>query len=484
MSNKPIAIKKEVRRDISAKQNDGFQKEEADRRDFNQAIYQSEADYIWASQSEVIAGTANMYTDGSGIPKDIDTATIVIEDDDKILIKHSTTQTANLLLNAGGKTITVEMYGGVTLDMDTFDLTLGSTGDNIKGDIRVIGTGTITIEESAGLRIDTNITNITTVQGGDKTINNVQEKALSANIDAKDLVATWLSTSTVGVKARSLKLVDTNNQSNVYNDVDEIFNTATDLNSLPQLADTWYDIQFGGDKLGNLEKKLTPVLEGTTDGTTAFELVISTFNFDTHKVRIGDLVFNTTDGTDAKVTGIANAATGRLLLDKDIFVSGESYRVELQSPDFSSGFDFIGNVGEMYVDSGNNIDPSLIKYVGQKFDRSYSAANGDFTITNSVGAVNFSSAVPMLIDKSWWLLFQFKLTRSSSSSSFGPIVSGVTSVAVEQAISVSHPNTAADVRRQTWDASSGELVGVLGTGTTVWSFSGFIQLESKPTWAD
>jgi len=79
-------------------------------------------------------------------------------------------------------------------------------------------------------------------------------------------------------------------------------------------------ISFGTAKYGE-----GLVDSGTTDGTTADKLVQSGQNFIT-TVTIGDVIYNVTDDTYARVTGIDSDIT--LSLDTDIMISGEVYRIQ------------------------------------------------------------------------------------------------------------------------------------------------------------
>lgn len=63
----------------------------------------------------------------------------------------------------------------------------------------------------------------------------------------------------------------------------------------------------------------------TTDGTEASKLVDSSETFP--NVIVGNIVENTTDATYTYVTSIAEAGSGKLGVNDDIFVSGEGYNV-------------------------------------------------------------------------------------------------------------------------------------------------------------
>ena len=83
---------------------------------------------------------------------------------------------------------------------------------------------------------------------------------------------------------------------------------------------------------------------GTTNATTASELVDSTKNFTTapNIVAVGDKVINQVDGQTALVNSIANAASGRLGLASDIMLTGEAYIID-KSPFITAGHYYVVN---------------------------------------------------------------------------------------------------------------------------------------------
>ena len=83
---------------------------------------------------------------------------------------------------------------------------------------------------------------------------------------------------------------------------------------------------------------------GTTDATTANELVDSTKNFTTapNIVAVGDKVINQADGQTALVTSIANAASGRLGIGADIMLTGEAYIID-KTPFITAGHYYVVN---------------------------------------------------------------------------------------------------------------------------------------------
>jgi len=64
-------------------------------------------------------------------------------------------------------------------------------------------------------------------------------------------------------------------------------------------------------------------MTGTSDGTVSGSIVDSTATFTTN--LLGAIIVNTTDSTTANVIGFTDSTT--LVLDADIFVSGEDYAI-------------------------------------------------------------------------------------------------------------------------------------------------------------
>ena len=87
-------------------------------------------------------------------------------------------------------------------------------------------------------------------------------------------------------------------------------------------ADVPNSLSFHG---GNSKYGEGLVDSGTTDGVAANKLIQSGQNFLT-TVTIGDVIYNTTDGTYARVTAIDSDT--QLSIDADIMASGEAYRIQ------------------------------------------------------------------------------------------------------------------------------------------------------------
>lgn len=97
----------------------------------------------------------------------------------------------------------------------------------------------------------------------------------------------------------------------------------------------------------------TPLVSdsGTTSATTANKLVETGQNFAT-TVRVGDIVYNTTDSTAATVTSVDSDTT--LSLSEDIMESGDSYTIYRGQP--GACVLYVGNLGDVRVKtSGGDI---------------------------------------------------------------------------------------------------------------------------------
>jgi hypothetical protein len=86
-------------------------------------------------------------------------------------------------------------------------------------------------------------------------------------------------------------------------------------------------VQRGGAFDDYERQDYTFVISGvqrTTDGTTASRLVDSSENFITEGIKEGDTVYNITDTTQ---TYVVSAHDGYLILEDDIFTTGENYKL-------------------------------------------------------------------------------------------------------------------------------------------------------------
>jgi len=170
--NDPFAVNIDNRTIIPvAKNKAGFEATQEPKEYINQALFRAVTNHIWGTQSQVANLDANFYTDISGNPLDKNDAAVTINEDDKILIAHDVTATANQKLVLGGKKVRIEMLKGVNWNLDTFNLDLGATTDSFSGDLELTGTGTLTITVSNGFRVHhTAMTIVNTA--GDIAVNN------------------------------------------------------------------------------------------------------------------------------------------------------------------------------------------------------------------------------------------------------------------------------------------------------------------------
>jgi hypothetical protein len=99
---------------------------------------------------------------------------------------------------------------------------------------------------------------------------------------------------------------------------------------------------------------------GTTDGTGTNELIDSTVNFVNVPIYPGNIVYNTTTSVAATIIGVPTATPNKLILNADIFVSGDNYVIYQSSP-MAGGQNtgcvlYIGTGGDVVVTmAGNDI---------------------------------------------------------------------------------------------------------------------------------
>lgn len=91
---------------------------------------------------------------------------------------------------------------------------------------------------------------------------------------------------------------------------------------------------------------------GTNTSVVANQLVNTAGNFVNLNVAVGDVVYNTTDGTAATVVSVTSATV--VVLNADIFAAtGKAYVIYQQSPQTSYGnagcFLFVGGAGNVAV---------------------------------------------------------------------------------------------------------------------------------------
>lgn len=91
--------------------------------------------------------------------------------------------------------------------------------------------------------------------------------------------------------------------------------------------DSFYSLDFQTRKVKATCVTYSPKATGTTDGTTANHLIDAGINFATDNLCVvGDYAYNVTDSVGTIITAVAD---GDLTLVDDIFVSGESYAIDI-----------------------------------------------------------------------------------------------------------------------------------------------------------
>lgn len=430
---------------------------------FDQLIYEGVTDHIWGTQAQVTANDATFYTDGSGNPLDASASPVTINDDEKILINHNATQTANLALDAGGAKITLEMVEGVTLDMSTYNLTLGGTGDSIGGDIRISQTGNLTINGNRGLKINNSV----------GVYNDFKSKNLKINVQ---------SSTTIDADADNIIFIDEFGGGARINSINETYNITTDLMAgTSEKSSTWYQIWL--DSAGI--RKLAPDLTGTADSDVTSELRDSSATFQTDLVQVGDIVYNLTDLTQGTVVSVDSETA--ITLNADIFPAGtEDYKIRMLSPVGLGRFK--ARIGAVYNDSSSDFYDSTYTQIQE--ERVYSEAAGDFSITGTSWTTDYSDiAIKQVNDwtgKGTWKasVATSGSVTSSTRTSFAITISGTEFVgSIDQPFS-GWSNATVDMGRCSSTANTGVLtINHTSATGTAYAYNGVFTLEKKPSYA-
>ena len=87
-------------------------------------------------------------------------------------------------------------------------------------------------------------------------------------------------------------------------------------------------IKVNPDDNVNIPNAANQIVSGTATSTVANSLVDSSKDFEALKISVGDIVYNTTDGTAAYVLRVGNATT--LTLSANIMANTEAYDLYTQ----------------------------------------------------------------------------------------------------------------------------------------------------------
>lgn len=430
----------------------------------NQILFELKANQIWGTESQVklVPPAATFYTDGSGDRFDKNDVAVVINEDDKILVAHDVTATANHVLVCGGKKVTLEMIQGVTWDLDTFDLTLGGAGDSIGGAIRIIQTGSLSILGNRGLSVNSSVSTY-------------------SDFTTKNLIINVQSNTTVDADADNIVFVDEFGGGKRVDNINHTFDIADRMAGTGIKLSTWYQLWLDSEGVGIP----VPDLESLTDGTTANKIVDSGATFQTDKVQIGDRVYNLTDLTQTTVTAIDSETI--LSLADDIFTSGEDYKIRMLSP---VGLGKVkARIGAAFNNSGSNFDDSTYTQIQEEENYNGTAPGNDFSVTSSPTVLVLSGAklwVRQVNDWTgrgfWKLNFNIRYTVASATRTACVMtIGGIENAAKKQSISASSEQDA-DQRFSFATASASTYVIEHASFTTIgYMWSADIELIRKPT---
>jgi hypothetical protein len=199
----------------------------------------------------------------------------------------------------------------------------------------------------------------------------------SANFESKNLkLGETLTNTTISGSFDSLSLLNADYIPKFLFNKSITWDTAKHLQG-PELASTYYGLWV--DEFIRL--KLVPDLVGTTTGTTASKLVDSGATFVTYGVQKGDIVYNTTDGTQTTVLAVDSETT--LSLVDDFFTTTEDYKIVILTPVGLSAH--AERVGKVYNDGSSNFTNSYYTQIQEKKKYIGAASGGDFLVSGQAG---------------------------------------------------------------------------------------------------
>ena len=307
---------------------------------FNQIILEIQANHVINTEAKVkaaspVEGTA-YFNSTAGEFQDKDDVATVFASGQKIVWAGLDAITAAIDLSAYDD-IKHDYIEGITIAFGSQNVTLGS---NQSGFLNATGTGDLSATNSP-----------------DFVVNGNRPGKLT-DFQTKNLTIVNASVSSTDVDAEFVRILDAFNNALLITALNETFAFPGDLNAGSEKASTRYQHWIGVDYLGNVQRLLVPDLTGTTDSTTAGSLEDSTADFVTDAVQVGDIVKNLTDSTETTVSAVTDLNT--LALDNDIFVSGEDYEINIETPQFDAGKVFKAKLGSDLNDGGSDLAGDII----------------------------------------------------------------------------------------------------------------------------
>jgi hypothetical protein len=307
---------------------------------------------------------------------------------------------------------------------------------------------------------------------------------------SKNLVLEVLSDTTVGLTADEIELINEDGKVLTIYNVSEIFDVTTDIHSGTIKASHYYQLNISANrKDGPITLKMTPILTGTTTSTTAFKLEDTGATFTTDIVSFSEkyrpTARNRTDINETKVTVIDDADTLSVLADN--FVSGEDYEIIIPNP--INVAEFKANVGKVLSDGSSDLTRVFV--YSDTLDREYSEADGDFVVTGTNWTTTRAVAIPYQNTGGSWRM-KFNITGSVNSASrnaYSATISGVTFKNISNFIQAISANGRPGVGNNGVNGEAGPNNGIVkinhpSSVTDAYQYSGDVELDSKPTWAD
>ena len=461
-----------------AKRRTGFDPEQVDNFDLNEILFKTRFDHIIGSAAQVASNDATIYWNSANTEfRDQDEATVTLLDGDRILWAGLDAITSDIDISTIDE-LEHTTDTGVTIALGVQNLLLG---EKQKGFLNASSSPT---DETEG--------NISSIDSPELTVNNNPICKL-VDFESKNLIIANSTNTTNNITADSIRICDDNNNSFLIPNLSETFDITTDLNAGSEKSNTKYQHWIGCDYLGNIQRLLVPDIQGVADGTASNKLIDSTATFVTDAIQIGDIVRNLTDDVKTFVSAVDSQTS--LSLDDDIFVSGEDYEINIETPQFDAGKQFRAKLGSNLNDSGSDFTTNYIFYNQHRHIKQYSISEGDFTLTGTNWTSTRAVATVYQTDgidnnPVWKLSLKSRGTLSVGASSISLSMSGITSRNVPNFVQIYTAGTnnmvaGVDVVRGTIAPNSNVFSNSASGTDTIWFLSADeIELENKPDFVD
>lgn len=313
----------------------------------------------------------------------------------------------------------------------------------------------------------------------------------AVDFSAKNLKIDVASSTTVTVTADEIILVNDDGKTCKIEDVNQTFNTATDIHAGTEKASHDYDMNLSvKNPGGSVIRKMAARYEGTADGTTAGYLDDSTHTLKTDGYKRGDPIYNTADLTKTTLAEDPSADGADVLLNDDIMASGETYIVKSLKPTNSG--EFRANISAAVNNASSNLVDMYYTQIQE--EKQYLGDGTDFNVTSSPAVVSLRGTRGTVRQVNDWTgkglwKFNFNFAYSVANAARSTLICTVSGISLDtvdanfvQAMSGGSTTNGASISYFYGTPGTGNFsIHHTSTTTSSYQLSGDVYLDKKPT---